>query len=144
MLNVARQNAEAAGLTGIEVIPGKAEQMPVDSGTVDLLVAQWSLLFWDDPQKGLSEAYRVLKSDGKIVILDWNKSYPKWKFYLHNLNVMRRTGWHRAEDIRRSFRYAYPFERVLRMMRESHFEPVETEGEQELRFFIRAVKTKLR
>lgn len=135
MLNVARQNAETAGFTDIEIMLGKAEKIPIGSETVDLVVARCSLLFWDDPKKGLSEVYRVLKSDGKVVILDWNKSYPKWKFYLHNLNLMRREGWLRAKDRRSSFRRAYPFEKVLRLVLEGNLEPIETEGK-ELMFFL--------
>ena len=139
MLNVARQNAEKAGFDDIEIILGSAEEIPVDSETVDLAVAQNSLLFWDDPKKGFSEIYRVLKSDGKVIIWDWNKSYPKWKFYLQNLNLMRRAGLWRAKDVRSSFRQAYRFEEALRLVLDGNFKPIETEGK-ELRFFIKAAK----
>lgn len=141
MLDVARQNAETAGFTDVEIMLGGAEEIPVDSETVDLVVARCSLLFWDDPKKGLSEIYRVLKPDGKVVILDWNKGYSKWKFYLQNLKLMRREGWARAKDNRSSFRRAYPFEKVLQLVLDGSFEPIETEGK-ELRFFIKAVKAK--
>ena len=109
---------------------------------VDLVIARCSLLFWDDPKKGLSEVYRVLKSDGKVVILDWNKSYSKWKFYLQNLKLMRREGWTRAKDNRSSFRRAYSFEKVLQLVLEGNFEPTETEGKELRLFFIKAIKAK--
>lgn len=140
MLEIARRNAEAAGFPDIETILGSAENIPVESETVDLVVAQWSLHDWDDPEKGFSEIYRVLKPGGKVVVVDWNSSYPKWKFYLHNLSLMRRAGWYVAKEGRNSFRKAYPFAEVIRLVREGNLEPAETEGK-ELRFFIKAVKT---
>lgn len=142
MVHAAQQNAETAGFTDIEVRHGTAEQIPLDSEAVDLVVAQSSLLFWEDPKKGLSEVHRVLRPDGKLVILDWNKSHPKWRYYLRNLSLLIRSGWVRAKDNRSSFRRAYRIEHVLRLVHESKFELVETEGKKELRFFVKAVKAK--
>jgi ubiquinone/menaquinone biosynthesis C-methylase UbiE len=139
MLTAARQNAEESGFSDIEILQGSAERIPLESETVDLVMAQWSLLFWDGPQKGLSEIYRILKPEGEITIYDWNKSYPRWKFYLRNFNTMLRTGWYRAKDVRRSFRKAYRFDKVMQMLLEANFKPIEAE-ELGMRFFIRAVK----
>ena len=139
MLEIARRNAESTGFPDIETIKGSAEHIPVDSVTVDLVVSQYSLHDWGDPEKGLSETFRVLKPGGNVVITDWNKSYPRWKFYLHNLGLMRRSGWHRAGEARNSFRRAHPFAKVLHLVREANLEPVETEGKGRM-FFIKAVK----
>jgi len=139
MLEIARRNAESAGFPGIETVKGSAERIPVDSATADLVVSQYSLHDWSDPQKGLSEIFRILKPGGNAVITDWNKSYPKWKFYLHNLGLMRRVSWHHAVEARNSFRRAYPFAEVLNLVRSAALEPVETEGKGRM-FFIKAVK----
>ncbi|UCG54727.1 MAG: methyltransferase domain-containing protein [Dehalococcoidia bacterium] len=140
MINIAKQNLEQSEFTDIEIKLGSAEEIPVDTETINLVVAQTSFLFWEDPRKGLSEVYRVLKPDGKILIADWNKSYPKWKFYLHNINIMRRAGMWRAKDVRRSFRKAYRFEEALQLIGEAGYRIVEAEGK-ELRFFIMAKRS---
>ncbi len=43
---------------------GWAEQIPLGSNSVDLVVSRGSVYFWDDKVKGLQEIYRVLKPGG--------------------------------------------------------------------------------
>ena len=139
MLSIARRNAESAGFADIETMLGMAEEISVDPATVDLLVARFSLHDWDDAEKGLSEIHRVLKPDGKLAIIDWDKSCPRWNFYLDNLRIMRRTGWWHAREARNSYRRSYQFDKVLCLLREHNLEPVETERK-EAKFFITAIK----
>jgi ubiquinone/menaquinone biosynthesis C-methylase UbiE len=48
----------------VDALQGMAEQMPFDTGIVDLIVSRGSVFFWEDQPKGLSEVYRVLKPGG--------------------------------------------------------------------------------
>lgn len=47
-----------------------AEQLPVDDNAVDITVAINSLHHWQDVPKGLAQVRRVLKSGGKLVLVD--------------------------------------------------------------------------
>ena len=138
-LKIARENADAAGFKDIETRLGQAEQIPIDSKTISLLISQWSLHDWDDLEKGFSEISRVLKPNGVVVISDWDKSYPMWRFYKHNLDLMRRAGWKRAKEARNSYRHASPFDDILGILHQFQFEPVEVEGNKPV-FFVKAVK----
>ena len=139
MLNIARENADAAGFKDIEVRPGRAEEIPIDPNTINLLVSQWSLHDWDDLEKGFSEISRVLKPDGVIVISDWDRSYPRWRFYKHNLDLMRRAGWKRAKEARNSYSLSYPFDHILGLLDQFQFKPVESETDKPI-FFVKAIR----
>lgn len=138
MLNVARRNAESSKFPGIEIRPGKAEEIPVDSASIDLLMAQFSLHEWEDTEKGFSEIARVLKPNGVVVIRDWDKSCPRLKFWKHNIEHMFKYGWQRAKEARKSYRQSYPFRIVVDLVCKYDLEPVETE--EDVMFFIKAKK----
>jgi arsenite methyltransferase len=138
MLKIARENADVAGFNDIETRPGRAEKIPIDSKTINLLISQWSLHDWDDLNKGFSEISRVLKPNGVVVISDWDRSYPRWRFYKHNLGLMKRAGWKRAKEARNSYRLAYPFDEIIGLLRQFQFEPVESEGNNP-GFFVKAI-----
>lgn len=74
---------QKAGEKGLEdrlfPVVGVAEDMPFPDNTVGLLVSRGSIFFWDNPIKGLQEAYRVLKPGGKAYIGGGAGSrYPRW------------------------------------------------------------------
>ncbi len=139
MLQIAHENAEASGFKDIEIRPGQAEEIPIDPNAVNLLILQWSLHDWDDLEKGFSEISRVLKQDGVVVISDWDRSYPRWRFYKHNLDLMRRAGWKRAKEARNSYSLSYPFDHILGLLDEFQFSPVESETNKPI-FFVKAIK----
>ena len=138
MLKIARKNADAAGFKDIETRLGQAEKIPIDSKTISLLISQWSLHDWDDLEKGFSEISRILKPNGAVVISDWDRSYPRWRFYKHNLGLMKRAGWKRAKEARNSYRHAYPLDEIIGLLRQFQFEPVESEGNNP-GFFVKAM-----
>lgn len=47
---------------------GPAEQVPIDSGIADIVLAFDSFDHWQDQHKGLAEVKRLLKSDGLFVV----------------------------------------------------------------------------
>lgn len=53
---------------GIHVIQGVAEALPIENEQYDFILLNTVLCFIDSPLKGLSEAKRVLKSNGLLII----------------------------------------------------------------------------
>jgi len=66
-----------AGLTGrVRVIEGNVMAVPLDDGSVDAVVSQEALLHVPDKSKALSEAFRILKSGGRLAFTDWVAHRP--------------------------------------------------------------------
>jgi arsenite methyltransferase len=70
MLDKARENVKKLGFTNVEFIKGDIEEMPVPSGTVDVVVSNCVLNLVPDKQKAYSGIYRVLKHGGHFSISD--------------------------------------------------------------------------
>ena len=49
---------------------GSVEQLPFISESFDLVITVLSLHHWKEKDKGISEIYRVLKKDGRLIIGD--------------------------------------------------------------------------
>jgi len=94
MLRMAQEYTAAAGLTDCEVEQGTAEDLPLASDSVDLLITQSSFHEWEDQAAGLAEVYRVLKPGGVVFIKDYNRAWlAPWKRAvlgrLHHLEMFR-------------------------------------------------------
>ena len=70
MLRVARAVAEQNGLA-IEWRTDPAEQLPFPDDSFDLIFCQFGLMFFSDRHHALTEMYRVLKAEGRVVISVW-------------------------------------------------------------------------
>lgn len=71
MLSFARQRAEAAGLSNIEVLEGRAEEIPASDGQFDAIVASLSLMYALDRGAAARECARVLRTGGRFVAAVW-------------------------------------------------------------------------
>ena len=60
---------------------GRPEDLPFKDGSFDLIVSAFSLHGWNDPLRVLKEIDRVLKSRGKVVLLDVSRD-RWWFFYI--------------------------------------------------------------
>lgn len=57
-------------LNNVRLIEGVAESLPFDDGTFDAVVCAFGVRNFQDREKGIQEMVRVLKSGGKLVILE--------------------------------------------------------------------------
>jgi len=70
-LTVARTNLEAANLRNVHVRQGDMYNMPVEDQSVDLATLHLVLHYSDDPAQVIEEAARVLRPNGRLVIVDF-------------------------------------------------------------------------
>ncbi|KAI5056515.1 hypothetical protein GOP47_0028333 [Adiantum capillus-veneris] len=66
------QLAKARGKADLKectILEGDAEDLPFATDSVDRYVSAGSIEYWPDPQRGITEAYRVLKKGGKACLI---------------------------------------------------------------------------
>jgi ubiquinone/menaquinone biosynthesis C-methylase UbiE len=127
MLQIARENAAKAGLSNHDARQGRAEEIPLESGCVDLVVSESSLHEWEDPHRGLAEIYRVLRPGGCLILRDYNLAWlSDWKRkllgLLHSLDMFK-----------------FGFDEVASMARQTGFEQIQGRGKG-VQYFLLATK----
>ena len=70
MIAIAKQYLEYPNLQFKEA---DAQQLPFDDNSFDLVVCQFGFMFVPDKQQAFNEAYRVLKSGGKLLFATWDR-----------------------------------------------------------------------
>ena len=68
MLAAARRRLD--GATNVDIRQGELESLPIDDGQVDAVVMSLVLHYIPEPAKALGEAARVLRSDGRLIVVD--------------------------------------------------------------------------
>ena len=70
MIEVGRDQAHRHGVENVEYRLGDMEELPIDSGSVDIVFFSQSLHHALHPERAVTEAARILRAGGRIVILD--------------------------------------------------------------------------
>ncbi len=83
MLARGQENVAKAGLRGrIQLVAGRAEQLPFPDGTFDALTFTYLLRYVDDPQGTLCELARVVKPGGTVASLEFLLPPSRfWRFW---------------------------------------------------------------
>src|SRR4051812_16081734 len=64
MLALAHKNAKDAGVTNVEFLRGRIEEIPLPSASVDVIISNCVVNLSGDKQRVIEEAFRVLKPGG--------------------------------------------------------------------------------
>lgn len=114
MLDIARQRAAEMGRT-IALRAGDAHALPFPDGSFDTAVCTYSLCNIPDPQLALSEMRRVLRSGGRLILVDHIRSKSKLVLWFQKL----------IEFFSRRFEGEYMTRRPAEHVEEIGFEIVE-------------------
>jgi ubiquinone/menaquinone biosynthesis C-methylase UbiE len=93
LIDVARKNLTKKGLP-VRIVRGNVETLPYADNTFDSLVNTMAFSAYPDARKAMSELRRVLKPDGRLVLMD--PTYPKNR---NRLGMLMTKGWFMLGDL---------------------------------------------
>ncbi|MEP6534629.1 MAG: metalloregulator ArsR/SmtB family transcription factor [Bryobacteraceae bacterium] len=100
--------AQSNGVKNLEYRLGDLEELPIKNGKVDLALLHQSLHHAMHPQKAITEAHRILRPGGRIVILDLVKH-----------------GFEEARDLYADVWLGFSQIELMEMLRAAQFEDIE-------------------
>lgn len=71
-------------------LTGSAEHLPLGDGAIDTLVCTNAFHLVQEPLAALAEFRRVLRPDGRLVLVDWCRDYRSMRLLLAALRIVRR------------------------------------------------------
>jgi len=91
MLEIGRKKMKAKGYEQfIELKSGDSENLPFEENKFDAITVGFGVRNFENLEKGLSEIFRVLKPNGRIVVLEFSKprKFPMKQLYAFYFNWM--------------------------------------------------------
>ena len=90
MVELAQRKSHQKNLDKITFIEGDAENLPIESNSIDCLTISYGFRNISNYEKALEEFYRVLKPGGKLGILEFSKPKSKvigfiFKLYFYHI-----------------------------------------------------------
>ncbi len=93
MLSIAIKKISDRGINEILLCKGDAENLPFNENKFDYVISEFTLNYVNYPKKVLKEMLRVLKKDGKIIIIFSNKKPMYiifWEFLIGNWDFIKK------------------------------------------------------
>jgi demethylmenaquinone methyltransferase / 2-methoxy-6-polyprenyl-1,4-benzoquinol methylase len=113
MLNVGRKKLVTEGMTeNISLLTADSENLPFDGNKFDAVTVAYGVRNFENLERGLAEMFRVLKPNGKLVVLEFSRptTFPlKQGFNFYFKNILPAIGKLTSKDPRA---YAYLYESV--------------------------------
>lgn len=110
MLQIGRKKVRKQELVDkVELIGGDAENLPFEDNTFDAITVAFGVRNFEHLEAGLKEMQRVLKPNGKVVILEFSKPHVfpfKQLFNFYFKNVLPFIGKMTSKDPK-AYRYLY-------------------------------------
>jgi len=91
MLNVGKEKVIAKNLQNrVEMVVGDSENLPFENNTFDAITVSFGVRNFETLEKGLAEILRVLKPNGKFVILETSvpEKFPFKQGYQFHANIL--------------------------------------------------------
>jgi len=70
MISLANKNATEAGVENVEFRKGDIKELPVEDGSVDVIISNCVINLAPEKDRVFAEAYRVLKPRGRFIVSD--------------------------------------------------------------------------
>ncbi|MCB1757832.1 MAG: metalloregulator ArsR/SmtB family transcription factor [Gammaproteobacteria bacterium] len=94
MLNIARDSFEQQGLRNVHVRKGDMYNMPIENSSIDVATLHQVLHYSQDAGRVIAETARVLKPDGRLIVVDFA---PHHEEHLRHEHQHYRLGFSDAE-----------------------------------------------